>query len=296
MTFDVHPLNPRFGAEITGLDFAQPLSDSVAAELRVLSAHYGVVVIRNERPPSDEQHIAFGRLFGPVEVGPTFKISGETKKRITNPALVDVSNLDADGNIMQPDNRRMMARKGDRLWHADMTFMDNRATWSLLVGHEIPDEGGDTEFCDMRVALEQLPVELRTMLARLKVSHSIWHSRQLAGFPPPTDEELASRPPAVHPMIIERNGRGRDSLYSASHAEAIVGWPLELGRDLIASLIRFATQPDNVYRHQWRLGDVLMWDNMTTMHRATDFEDTKYRRDMRRVTCRERPVQVASAA
>jgi alpha-ketoglutarate-dependent 2,4-dichlorophenoxyacetate dioxygenase len=137
---------------------------------------------------------------------------------------------------------------------------------------------------------------MKTMLEGLTVAHSIWHSRALAGFPPPTQEELDSRPPAYHRMVHLHPGSGRKSLYLASHAQSIVGWPDQLGLDLITALIKFASRPDNVYRHQWRLGDLLMWDNLSMMHRATEFEDDKYRRDMRRATCRERPVVIQQAA
>ncbi|HWM46589.1 MAG TPA: TauD/TfdA family dioxygenase [Xanthobacteraceae bacterium] len=296
MPYQTNPLHPSFGAEIIGLDLTQPVSTLPVAELKAAIDTYGVVVYRNPKPLSDEQHVAFSALFGPVEVGPMFKIQGD-KKRIDNPALVDVGNLDADGNIMKPDNRRMLFRKGDRLWHADMSFHHNRATYSLLLGHEIPppEAGGDTLFADMRAAYDALPQDMKVMIENLTVEHSIWHSRALAGFPEPTQEELDSRPPARH-KLVHMHASGRKSLYIASHASHIVGWPVDLGRGLIKSLMKFATQPQFVYRHQWRLGDLLMWDNLSTMHRATDFEDTKYRRDMRRATCRERPVDLSVAA
>jgi alpha-ketoglutarate-dependent 2,4-dichlorophenoxyacetate dioxygenase len=291
----VSPLHPLFAAEVTGVDFDAPPAQQPVGALHDAIHRYGVVVFRNESPPTDEQHVAFSRLFGPVEVGLMFKITGD-KKRIDNPALVDVGNLDADGDIMQPDNRRMLFRKGDRLWHADMSFHPNRATYSLLLGHEIPPEGGDTEFADMRAAYDALPDKMKELVADLVVEHSIWHSRALAGFPEPTQEELDSRPPARHKLVHTHPRSGRKALYLASHASHIVDWPVALGRDLLRTLMAFATQPQFVYRHVWELGDLLMWDNLATMHRATEFEDTRYRRDMRRATCRERPVDLSAAA
>ncbi len=297
MPLAINPLHPIFAAEVTGLDLTAPAGTLPARDLKAAIDRYGVVVYRNPRPPSDDQHVAFSRLFGPVEVGPMFKIQGD-KKRIDNPALVDVGNLDADRNIMKPDNRRMMFRKGDRLWHADMSFHPNRATYSLLLGHEIPPEGagGDTEFADMRAAYDALPPSMQSMIEDLTVEHSIWHSRQLAGFPEPTQEELDSRPPAYHRLVHVHPGSGRKALYLAAHASHVVGWPIELGRGLIKNLMTFATQPQFVYRHQCKLGDLLMCDKLSTMHRATDFEDTKYRRDMRRAPCREKPVDISAAA
>ncbi len=298
MSHQINPLHPVLGAEVTGLDLTLPVSTIPQRELKSAIDQYGVVVYRNPTPPSDAQHVEFSRLFGPVEVGPMFKVTGDTKKRIDNPALVDVGNLDPDGNIMKADNRRMLFRKGDRLWHADMSFHHNRATYSLLLGHEIPPEGagGDTEFADMRAAYDALPAEIKTMIENLTVEHSIWHSRQLAGFPEPTQEELDSRPPAHHKLVHVHPGSGRKTLYLAAHASHIVGWPVGLGRGLIKNLMSFATQPQFIYRHKWKLGDLLMWDNLATMHRATEFEDTRYRRDMRRATCREQPVDLSVAA
>ena len=190
MNFALTELHPTFAAEITGVDFSAPAKQLPLRELKAAIDRYGVVAYRNAKPPTDDQHVAFSALFGPVEVGPMFKITGDVRKRINNPALVDVGNLDADGNIMKPDNRRMLFRKGDRLWHADMSFHHNRATYSVLVGHEIPPTGGDTEFADMRAAYDALPELMKTMIENLTVEHSIWHSRSLAGFPPATQEEL----------------------------------------------------------------------------------------------------------
>jgi alpha-ketoglutarate-dependent 2,4-dichlorophenoxyacetate dioxygenase len=235
------------------------------------------------------------KLFGPIEQGQIIKVTGFDKRRVRHLELVDVGNLDPEGNIFPADHRRMLFRKGDRLWHCDMSFMDNRATYSMLVGHEVPPIGGDTEFADARAAYDALPIEMKRLVDSVHAEHSIWHSRQLAGFPEPTAEELASRPPVRHGLAHKREGSGRKSLYVASHASHIVGWPVGLGRGLIAELTKFATQPDFVYRHEWRRGDLVMWDNLTTLHRGTEFEDTKYRRDMRRTTCRERAIGTQDA-
>ncbi len=293
MTLDIRPLHPLFAAEVHGFDFSAPPERMDMDAVRAAARRHGVLVFRNATPPTDEQHIAFSKLLGPIEQGNIIKVTGFDRRRVRYMELVDVGNIDPDGNIFPADHRRMLFRKGDRLWHADMSFMENRATYSMLVGHEIPPEGGDTEFADMRAVFDELPPEMQRLAESLTVEHSIWRSRTLAGFPEPTEEELASRPPVRHPLVNVQAGSGRKSLYIASHASHVVGWPLELGRGLLAELTRFATQPKFVYRHQWRPGDMLMWDNLSTLHRATEFEDSKYRRDMRRTTCREREIAAA---
>ena len=290
MKLDIRPLHPVFAAEVLGFDFSAPPERYPMQAVRDAINRYAVLVFRNDKPPTDEQHIAFSKLLGPIEKGNIIKVTGFNRRRVQHLELVDVGNLDPDGNIFPAGHRRMLFRMGDRLWHADMSFMENRATYSMLVGHEIPPEGGDTEFADTRNAYDALPAEMKRLADSLTIEHSIWHSRQLAGFPEPTEEELASRPPVHHKLVHTHPGSGRRTLYVASHASHVVGWPVALGRDLITSLTRFATQPQFVYRHKWRLGDMVMWDNLASLHRATEFEDAKYRRDMRRTTCREREI------
>ena len=116
------------------------------------------------------------------------------------------------------------------------------------------------------------------------VEHSIWHSRALAGMTDVSETEKATRPPARHRLVHRHPGSGRKVLYLASHASQVIGMPLEEGRALLRELIEFATQPRFVYRHKWRVGDLLVWDNQQTMHRGTPFDDTKHPRDMRRTT------------
>jgi alpha-ketoglutarate-dependent 2,4-dichlorophenoxyacetate dioxygenase len=172
-----------------------------------------------------------------------------------------------------------------------MSFYEVRATYSLLVGHVVPPAGADTEFTDMRAVWDALPNDSKAGLEALIVEHSYWYSRVLGGGPEPTEEERATRPPARHKMAHLHAPSGRKALYLASHASDIVGWPRDKARDLIKSLMDFATEERFVYRHKWRAGDVLIWDNLATMHRATPFDDQTFQRDMRRTTCRERAIE-----
>jgi alpha-ketoglutarate-dependent 2,4-dichlorophenoxyacetate dioxygenase len=287
----VTPLQSTFAAEITGVDLSGPQSQIPYDAIKKALDRYAVCVVRNTVPPTDEQHVAFSKRLGPIEKGKTFTVKGDGPKRIADPDIVDVSNLNPDGTIMPSTARRHLFKKGDKLWHNDMSFIQNRATYSLLLGHEIPPEGGNTEFCDLRAAYDALPEEKKETLENLVAHHSIWNSRRVAGFPEPTPEEVeASSPPAYHRLVQVHETSKRKTLYIAAHASHILGWPVEEGRALLKELMRFATRPQFVYSHEWRLGDLLIWDNRCTMHRATDFDDQKYRRDMRRTTCRERPV------
>ncbi|HEY5210753.1 MAG TPA: TauD/TfdA family dioxygenase [Stellaceae bacterium] len=282
----VTPVRNDFGAELSGADLSLPADAALVREIVAAMDRYAVCFYRPGTPMSDEAQLTLGRALGPMDFTPVFKIAGRTKSRITA-GLQDVANIDADDQVLKEGSRVILFRRGDRLWHSDMSFHPNRGVYSLLSAHEIPPVGGDTEFADLRAAYDALPAATKATIKDLVAVHSIWHSRAAAGFPEPTEEELASRPPTRHPLVQVHPGSGRKTIYLASHAAHIEGWPIEKGAALLKELKEFATEARFVYRHSWRLGDLVIWDNRCTMHRGTPYEDTRYRRDMRRATTRE---------
>ena len=290
MTITAEPLHPLFAARITGLDLTRPLAAAERVEVLRLMDRYAVCVYPNDVPLTNDQHIAFGLNLGPMQRSHVLKVTGRKLRLEAWPELVDVGNLDIDGKIQPPDSRARAFNNGNRLWHTDMSFHPNRATYSALSAHVIPPNDGDTEYADLRAAYDALPQPMKQRIENLVASHSIWHSRMLSGFPEPTQEEIDSRPPAEHHIVQTHPTSGRKTLYLASHASHIVGMPLDEGRALLKELTEFATQPHFVYRHRWTKGDVVIWDNRCTMHRATPFEDLAYPRDLRRTTCREHEI------
>jgi alpha-ketoglutarate-dependent 2,4-dichlorophenoxyacetate dioxygenase len=291
MPLKAEPLHPVFAARVTGLDMTRPLSPAEVAEVRAQMDRYAVCVYPNATPLSNEQHIAFARHLGPMQRSRVLTVTGRRERLGEWPELVDVGNLDPDGNIRPAERRDRAFNHANRLWHTDMSFHPNRATYSLLNSHVIPENGdGDTEFADERAAYDALPSAMKEKIEGLVASHSIWYSRQVSGFPEPTAEELESRPPAEHKIAQTHPTSGRRTLYLASHASHILGMPCDEGRVLLKELIDFATQREFVYRHKWTCGDVVIWDNRCTMHRATPFDDLSYPRDMRRATCRENEI------
>lgn len=288
------PLHPLFAARITGLDMRRPADPATVAEVVALMDRYAVCAVGHDRPLANNEQIAFSLLLGPMDRGKSPKIAG-TGIRIPHNEIVDQSNLDQDGAIYAEGDRRLLFKRANRLWHTDMSFRQVRATYSLLAAHVVPPEGGNTEFIDMRAVYDALPVAMKTRLEGLVAEHSYWYSRKLGGGPEPTETERVSRPPAHHPVVETCARTGRRSLYIASHVSGILGWPEGEARALIDELMAFATRPEFVYSHEWRVGDVVIWDNLTTLHRATPFDDTRYKRDMRRATCREAPVHSAPA-
>jgi alpha-ketoglutarate-dependent 2,4-dichlorophenoxyacetate dioxygenase len=275
-----------FFTEISG---AAPLELDIEAFRRTMD-RYAVCVIRTERPLSDSEHVEFSRRLGPLLPMRMLTMVGKSKSRFAHPEIIDIGNIDADGNLLPEDDRRRAYNRGNLLWHTDASYDQARGVYSLLSCHCVPPGGADTEFADMRAAYDALPEQTRDRIEGLVVEHSVWHSRALAGMTDVSEEEKATRPPARHRLVHRHPGSGRKVLYLASHASHVIGMPPEEGRALLRDLIEHATQPRFVHRHKWRVGDLLVWDNQQTMHRGTPFDDTKHPRDMRRTTVIEEPA------
>ena len=271
-------------AEVSGMR----ILDIDIDEFRRTMDRYAVCVIRNEEPVSDAEHVEFSRRLGPLLPMKMLTMVGKSKSRFAHPEIIDIGNIDAEGRLLPEDDRRRAYNRGNLLWHTDASYDQARGVYSLLSCHSIPPGGADTELADMRLAYEALSGEMRQKIEQLVVEHSIWYSRALAGMTDVSGAEKATRPPARHRLVHAHPGSGRKVLYLASHASHVVGMPVEEGRALLAELIGFATQPRFVYRHKWRIGDLLVWDNQQTMHRGTPFDDTRHPRDMRRTTVLER--------
>jgi alpha-ketoglutarate-dependent 2,4-dichlorophenoxyacetate dioxygenase len=281
MDIRVRPLHPHIGAEVTGVDLARTLAPDAVAAIEAAFNRHAVLVFPGQ-PLSDEQQIDFSRLFGPLETSPEY--AGSKKSRLDRPEIADISNLDPDGKVMSAEDKRLLFNRGNQLWHTDSSFKFVPARCSLLSAREIPPAGGETEFADMRAAYDALPEETKRRIDGLVVEHSIFRSRSLIGFSE-FNEDIRRQLPPVPQLLVRRHpGSGRKTLYLASHASHVVGWPVEEGRALIEELVSFATQPQFVYQHRWTVGDLVMWDDRCTMHRGRPYDDTKYRRDMHRTT------------
>jgi alpha-ketoglutarate-dependent 2,4-dichlorophenoxyacetate dioxygenase len=228
---------------------------------------------------SDEQQLAFSQLFGPLEVNPNY---AGAKMRV-RPDIADISNLDAEGRVLARGDRRNLFNLGNQLWHTDSSFKRIPAKCSLLSARDLPSSGGETEFADLRAAWDALPQSRKRELDGLIVEHSIFRSRSQIGFADFNDEIYSQLPPVPQALVRHHPASGRTSLYLASHASHIVGWPVEKGRALIEELIAFSTQPQFVYQHRWTVGDLVMWDNRCTMHRGRPYDDTQ-RRVLHRTT------------
>ncbi len=281
MTITVSPCFERFVAEVGDVDLSRPLSPEDEAGIREAFAHYAVLVFPGQSI-DQEQHLAFPGLFGPHER--TISVHRQDMVLRLRPEIADISNLDVENRIWGSDSRRRMFQLGNRLWHTDSSFRHVPGYASALYAQTVAPIGGHTQFAALRAAWEALPADEQARLAPLVAEHSIFHSRARLGFTNFDDEERASLPPVRQRLVRVIPENGRTSLYLASHIGRIVGMDDTEALALVDRLIAFATQPQFVHTHRWRVGDLVIWDNRCTMHRGTDFDDLRWTRDMRRST------------
>lgn len=286
MDFAIRQLHPLFVAEVAGLDLSKDVDAANKQAIEHAMDEYAVCVLP-EQKLDDERQIAFSRLYGPLENASAVKHqrkAGVLGKRVRHPEIFDVSNLDENGNLLEGNDERWRYRQANELWHSDSSFRQRSSTWSLLHARIVPPSGGETYFADTRAAYDALPAPMKAKIENLVAEHSIWHSRgQRGGYVPSEDERLA-RPPAQHPLVRRHPGSGRRALFIASHASHIVGWPIGEGRALLDELMAFATQPRFVYVHKWHVGDLVIWDNRCTLHRASPFASDEHVRELHRTT------------
>jgi alpha-ketoglutarate-dependent 2,4-dichlorophenoxyacetate dioxygenase len=292
MALEFRKLQPLFAAEASPIDLRNVHDEATLEEIRRGMDEYGVLVFRDQ-PFTDDDQLAFARRFD-GELHTKTGLNAIAKNRFGKEALTDISNIDAEGNVVSAGDRRRFYALGNRLWHTDASFQDPPGRYSLLNAKVIPPVDADTEFADMYAAYEALSDERKAQLAGLRVHHSIAHSREKLGFEfSPAEQDLLKG--AVHPLVRTNPNTGRKSLYIAAHASMIIDWPVPEGRMFIWDLMEHATKPQFVYRHKWRVGDLVIWDNRATMHRGTPYDDTKHRRELRRVTTLDLPRHAAAA-
>ena len=299
MATSVCPVTPGFVAEVGDVDLSQPIAAPDLLAIKEAFAQYAVLVFPNQHLSAD-QHLDFARLFGPLET--TIAIyRGEARLRLRK-EFADVSNLDHNNELWGEESRVRLFQLGNRLWHTDSSFKRLPALASLLYARSIPPVGGHTEFADERAAYDALPDDMKRRLASLVAEHSIFNSRARLGFSNFNDEERRAMPPVPQAIVRTIPESGRKSLYLASHAGRILGMPDAEGRALIDQLVAHATQRQFVYTHRWRVHDLVMWDNRCTMHRGTEFDDLRWKRDVQRATicdvansCEQEGIEVAAA-
>jgi alpha-ketoglutarate-dependent 2,4-dichlorophenoxyacetate dioxygenase len=281
MAVAIREIHPVFVGEVAGVDLRQKLTPQGVRAIEAGMDRYAVLVFHDQNI-TDEQQIAFTRNFGEIENAAGGNVTRPEQKRL-NPLMNDVSNLGQDHRPLPRDDRRRLFNLGNQLWHSDSSFRAIPAKYSLLSGRIVVEKGGNTEFADMRAAYDALDDETKGEVEDLVCEHSLIYSRGLLGFTELSAEERAMFAPVRQRLVRTHPVTGRKSLYLASHAGTIVGWPVPEARALLRDLTEHATQPQFVHIHKWRQCDLVMWDNRQTMHRVRRF-DERLIRDMRRTT------------
>lgn len=282
----VNKLHDIFAAELLGADLSGPPDAELVDLVESLMNEHAVLCIRGQGHLSDADHLRFARAFGPLELPPGYEARREQPGRIAA-ELYDASNLDVDGEIIDPSSPRAKFSKGNELFHADSSFNDMPSKWSVLRGLTVPPEKGDTQFVDLRHVYDELPQETRDRIETLVAQHSFAASRIKGGVSPEEAERIRLAMPGAMQPMVRISANGRKTLFIASHAFRVEGMEDAEGLGLIEELLAFASQPQYVYAHKWQAGDMLIWDNRCTLHRGTEYDYARYKRDLRRANVNE---------
>ena len=276
------PLQP-FAAEATGIDLREPLSPAQIKSVEEAMDHHAVLVFRDQNL-SQTQQIAFAKSLGPLDMG-LRKLKGGPH-RLEYAELADISNVKVDGEVADRAHAKIVGNVANQLWHSDSSFQKPRAKYSMLSAVTVPVFGGETEFADLRMAWDGLPDWRQRQVEGLQAVHYALHSRFLLGDTQYTEEQRQAIPPASWPLVQIDPRTGRKILFVGIHACEIEGMTLAEGRMLLLDLMEHATQRQFVYQHHWQVGDLVMWDNTSTVHRGRWFDFTE-RRELRRATTEE---------
>ncbi len=281
MPVAIRALRDGFAGEVTGVDCAGPLSPAEVATIEAGMDQYAVLVFRDQ-PLTDDEQLRFSLHFGALEQSKTFRAGRihfrtEQEARPLGNGIGDFSNIDGAGNPLPPVSRAYLFKLADRLWHSDSSFKAVPAKYSMLSGRAIPSWGGATEFADMRAAWDALDERTKREVAPLVCHHSNMYSREKLGFSELTEEERIDFKPVRHRLVRQHPVTGRKSLFLSAHAGVIEGMSIPEARILLHELTEFATRECFVYSHNWRLNDLVVWDNRATMHRGRKFDPNEIR-------------------
>ena len=277
MTVSIRPLTPVLGAEVTGVDVAA-LSDSDFAVIERAFEEHSVLVIRDQTDIDDATQAAFSRRFGALETTISSNPGGEGTE------IAVFSNLDPAGRLIAPEDKRMVFNTGNQMWHTDSSFKPVPAKASVLSGRVVPPEGGETEFASGRAGWAALSPEEQAEYEPLIAVHDFLYSRGLID-PTLLNEGDRRELPAVRQRLVRSNPvTGAKALFVGAHASHIEGRDIEESRALLRSLTDLVTRPDHCYRHHWRTGDLVMWDNRAVLHRGRPWDESRYPRVMHRTT------------
>jgi alpha-ketoglutarate-dependent 2,4-dichlorophenoxyacetate dioxygenase len=280
MTLQIRPLHPLFVGEASGVDIRQPLTRAAVDAINDGMNRYGVLVFPGQ-PLDQDQQVRFAEQFGSLDTGLT-KVT-KAKHRFKHAALLDISNVAPDGALAPRGHKKLASGFANQLWHSDSSFQRVPGQYSMLSAVILPEEGGETEFADVRAAYDALPDRMKARCEGLIAEHWALHSRIWLGDEDWTEEQKRVLPPVYWPLVRTHAGSGRKSLFIGAHCREVIGWPTPEARMFLLDLQEHATQRQFVYSHTWRVGDLVIWDNRCMLHRGRPY-DLGARRELRRTT------------
>jgi alpha-ketoglutarate-dependent 2,4-dichlorophenoxyacetate dioxygenase len=282
------PLHPLFGGEVAGVDLREPLSTQTIAAIHEGMDRHGILVFHDQMMTPAQQRTMTEQL-GPLELGFARVVRHRGQEPPSAPPrtgyadVADMSNLGEDGQPVERSDRKIVGNMANQLWHSDSSFQKPAAKYSLLLAVRLPSWGGETEFCDLRAAYDALDSGMKAELEGLEAEHYALHSRILLGDDEYSEAARGVFPPVLWPIVRTHPGSGRKLLFIGVHTRRVVGMTVAEGRVLLMDLLEHATQPQFVYRHVWKPGDLVIWDNRATLHRGRRW-DMNEARELRRTT------------
>jgi len=285
---DIRPLHPVFVGEVSGVDLRKPLAAETVAAIHAGMDRFGILVFHDQLMTPEQQRAMTGQL-GTLELGFARVVHNRGEEPPAAPPrtgyaeVADMSHLDADGKLVDRTSRKIVNNMANQLWHSDSSFQKPSAKYSLLLAVRLPSWGGETEFADMRAAYDALDPRMKAELEGLEAEHYAMHSRTMLGDEDYTDAARSVFAPVVWPIVRTHPGSGRKLLFIGVHTRRVLGMTVAEGRVLLMDLLEHATQRQFVYRHAWKPGDLVIWDNRATLHRGRRW-DMSEPRELRRTT------------
>jgi alpha-ketoglutarate-dependent 2,4-dichlorophenoxyacetate dioxygenase len=298
---DIRQIHPMFAGEVRGVDLRKPLSERTIADIHGGMDFFGILLFRDQLMTPEQQRNMTEQL-GTLELGFARVVhhrggqhSPAAPARTGYSEVADMSNLDVEGKPVERTDRKIVSNMANQVWHSDSSFQQPAAKYSLLLAVQLPSWGGETEFCDLRAAYDALDPRMKSQLEGLQAEHYALHSRIMLGDDEYTDAAKSVFPPVMWPIVRTHPGSGRKLLFIGAHARRVEGMTVSEGRVLLMDLLEHATQPQFVYRHVWKPGDLIIWDNRATLHRGRRW-DMNEPRELRRTTTSDVDAQPAAVA
>jgi len=273
---ETRPLTEALGAEIMGVDIAQTVNTETFDTILSTFEANGILLFRDQKL-TPEALIDFSRNFGKLDIDPQYQLPGY-------PEIYLIGNIMEDGILVSHFNNI------EEEWHTDRCYMQRPSLGSLFYCLETPPEGGDTKFAGAQAAYDALPDAKKQFIENRRSVHSYEELDRYLRIQDPTrpyltNKERRDTPPIAQPIARTHPSTGRKSLYVCPEVTTSVdGMDEAVGKQLIRELTEHATQPQFMYRHKWRVGDLMIWDNRSTLHTGTAFDASKYSRVMWRTT------------